>query len=388
MKSKLSAILVICMLFMFSGSFGVYADDEINENTESIVVDENPIIPAVPDMDMPAISQKPIDTNKNDNVLTVECRDNDVVLSNMSWDIYKVADFGPNNTYLPVNEFAEYNVKLDGLTTSETVSAAEVLEAYTKVHGLKPLSSGVTDSSGIVEFGNLSYGLYLLSGSDVTINDTYYLPAPSLVRLYDAGDEEGVNWSYNVTTLPKLGVLGVNDRIFHFAGTVKKVWENDNEEMRPESITVILAKDGNEFSKAVLSDANNWTYTWDHLSSKYNWTVIEEDKFENYTVSYSENNININSNNPKEHDVEFVIVNRGIPTAVSSVGLEKPTTEEPTIPPKAVALVEEKPAVRYSKNLPQTGQLWWPVPVCSALGLVVFAAGWKFNFDKRKKYEK
>lgn len=386
MKSKLSAILVICMLFMFSGCFSVYAEDEITESTESIVVDENPIIPAV--SDMPAISQKPINNNKNDNVLTVECRDNDVVLSDMGWDIYKVADFGPNNTYLPVNEFAGYNVNLNGLTTSEIVSAAEVLEAYVHVDRLKPLSSGVTDSSGIVEFENLSYGLYLLSGSDVTINGTYYLPAPSLVRLYDAGDEEGINWSYNVTTLPKLGVLGVNDRIFHYAGTVKKIWENDNEEMRPESITVILTKDGVEFSKAVLSDANNWTYTWDHLSSKYNWTVIEEDRFDNYTVSYSENNINVNPDNPKEHDIEFIIVNKGNLTAVSTTAIESPTNERPTMSTLVAAQAVERRPVRSSKTLPQTGQLWWPVPVCSALGLVVFAAGWKFNFNKRKKYEK
>lgn len=380
MKSKLSAILAICMLFMFLGCFSVYAEDDITENTESIVVDENPIIPVVPDI--PAVSQKPVNAK---DILTIECRDNDVVLSNMSWNIYKVADFGPNNTYLPVNEFSGYNVKLNGLSTSEMVSAAETLEAYALVDGIKPLANAVTDSSGITQFEDLSYGLYLLSGSSVTTNDNYYLPTPSLVRLDNSDDEGVVNWNYNVTTLPKLTVLGVNDRVYHFSGTVKKIWENDNEEMRPESITVILVKDDKEFSKVVLSDDNNWTYTWDHLSSKYKWTVIEKDKLENYTASYTENNININPDNPKEHDVEFIIVNTGNNKTV----VEEPAKEEkPTMPEKVVAPAQEKAPVRHSKNLPQTGQLWWPVPSLSALGLISIAIGWKFNSNKRKKYEK
>ena len=34
-------------------------------------------------------------------------------------------------------------------------------------------------------------------------------------------------------------------------------------------------------------------------------------------------------------------------------------------------------------DLPQTGILWWPVPVMAGLGIVFFGAGWLRRFGRR-----
>ncbi len=370
MKSKLFAVFVTLMMFMISGTFGVYAEDEdITENFVTDVSSENYEEDLNSENNVDDLPEEST-INVNNNVLTIDCHDNKSVLSGMDWKIFKVAERNSDNAYINTDEFENCNISLNNLSTSQIVVAAETLEAYAEINNIQPLGSGTTDAEGIIKFSGLSYGMYLLSGSDVTINGKYYLPAPSLVTLTQ-NDGSGIpNWSYNVTAMPKLTVLGANNRVFHYSGIVKKIWENDDEKTRPKSIDVTLAKDGEKFKTVTLSEENNWTYTFEKLSSKYKWTVIEEGKLDGYSVTYSENNINVNPENPKEHDIEYIIVNRG------NLAPKAPTPQ-----------VEVKPAV-HSKQLPQTGQLWWPVPAMSALGLIVFAAGWKFNSHKRKKYEK
>jgi hypothetical protein len=38
-------------------------------------------------------------------------------------------------------------------------------------------------------------------------------------------------------------------------------------------------------------------------------------------------------------------------------------------------------------TLPQTGQLWWPVPVLSAAGLLLFGLGWAWRAKGRRDDE-
>jgi hypothetical protein len=54
------------------------------------------------------------------------------------------------------------------------------------------------------------------------------------------------------------------------------------------------------------------------------------------------------------------------------------------------ALAEQTSGTQASESrtaamLPQTGQLWWPVPVLAAAGFVSLAIGWKL--DRRQKDE-
>ena len=72
---------------------------------------------------------------------------------------------------------------------------------------------------------------------------------------------------------------------------VKKIWVDDNEAVRPESIKVQLYRDGKAYGRAVtLSEKNNWRYVWTDLpdSDKINWTVKETVVPVGYTASIEE----------------------------------------------------------------------------------------------------
>ncbi len=76
--------------------------------------------------------------------------------------------------------------------------------------------------------------------------------------------------------------------------TVHKRWDKDYEELRPASVTVELQADGETVDSVVLSQDNDWSYTFTDLW-KYNedgtliaYSVYEPDVPEGYVVSYTD----------------------------------------------------------------------------------------------------
>ncbi len=65
--------------------------------------------------------------------------------------------------------------------------------------------------------------------------------------------------------------------------TVQKVWDDENSEKRPASVSVQLYKDGDDYGEAVTLTADeNWTCTWDDLDAAASWTVDEAEVPEGY----------------------------------------------------------------------------------------------------------
>lgn len=58
--------------------------------------------------------------------------------------------------------------------------------------------------------------------------------------------------------------------------TVHKVWDDNGYPDRPDSVTVHLLRDGEKHEEIVLNADNQWTYTWDELDDRYQWSVKEE----------------------------------------------------------------------------------------------------------------
>jgi hypothetical protein len=127
-----------------------------------------------------------------------------------------------------------------------------------------------------------------------------------------------------VTLNPKSTRLPVGTKLISVK-TVK-IWDDPGyENKRPRQITVRLLKDGKTVSTVVLSQANNWSHTWNDLLPNANWSV-EEDVHKGYKSIVQEN------------DNVFVITNQ-------------------------------------YKNIPQTGQVWWPVIAVLCLGLALIVIG-------------
>ena len=154
--------------------------------------------------------------------------------------------------------------------------------------------------------------------------------------------------------------------------TVKKVWDDDGyETQRPEQIVVQLLRNGKVYRTAALNAENNWRYTWYNLDAGYDWQLVEETVPEGYTVSVSQEGITFvvtntcqpdSPDNPDNPDNPDQPENPGSPDSPDVPG--GPASKPPTTPDGP------KP------SLPQTGALWWPVPVLAGSGMLLFTLGW------------
>ena len=118
--------------------------------------------------------------------------------------------------------------------------------------------------------------------------------------------------------------------------TVKKVWQGDEKQLkdRPTSVSVTLYNGEEAVEKVVLSESNNWTYSWKQLDGKGDWSVLETGIPKGYTPSYR--------------------------TAGDTV------------------------TITNTYSLIQTGQLNWPIPVLGSLGALMLLLGLFMLLKKRK----
>jgi len=111
---------------------------------------------------------------------------------------------------------------------------------------------------------------------------------------------------------------------------------------------VRLLQDGEVYDTVQLDAENLWRHTWEELDANHHWTVVEEE-MDDYNVLVT------------REGITFVVTNTYDP--------EEPVptpTPQPTPPP------DDTPD---NPKLPQTGQLWWPVPMLISLGLLLIVIG-------------
>ena len=203
---------------------------------------------------------------------------------------------------------------------------------------------------------------------------------------------------------------------------VIKIWEDKRyEENRPAEITVELLADGQVYDTVVLNANNHWMYQWNGLNKDTVWSIKEADVPENYTsVITSEGSVFVITNTytppytppePVDRTVlkvwkndgahleerpaevqaallcngevyEVVALNEENGWAYSWTGLDGTkewTIVEYTVLDKYTSSVTQDGSTFIITNtysdIPQTGQLWWPVPMLLALGLGMIVVG-------------
>ena len=234
-------------------------------------------------------------------------------VSNMQVSLYRVAD----ENYNLVDAFSHYSIDLK----QDVQGAANALENRILMDGIEADASISSDSSYKASFSGLESGIYLVVGKEVFQDGVFYMPQVSLVSL--SGDLS-VDLKYETSVKPSC---------IH----VLKVWKRDNKKSRPKSIEVcLLRSDGVVVDKVVLNSDNQWSTTWDNLSTSYTYSVMETSVPSGYKESCT-----------REKDT-IVLTNTG----------------------NFTDKVEKKDEV-----LPNSGQLWWPVPVLLFVGLVLFGLG-------------
>lgn len=279
-----------------------------------------------------------IDLEK-DVTFTISYQDGKLPLSGAQFKLYHVADVDETGEITVTDSFSRFNVDIRGKNDNAWRTIASTLEGYVLNGSAAPDDSGKTDDNGMISFPSagkkLAKGLYLVVGTRHEQYGNYYDATPFMVML--PSQDNSNTWSYEISSSPKHTTNQIPTKPETVTRKVLKVWKDGGAtQQRPKEITVQLLQNGNVYSTVKLNAGNNWRYEWSNLDSKYKWTVIEKTPSE-YTVSIT------------QEGITFVITNS---TSNNS-----------------------QPGKPSEPSLPQTGQLWWPVPVLFCVGLAFISAG-------------
>ena len=224
-----------------------------------------------------------IDTNK-DASITINHRYENLPLTQVQCSVYKVASLSDKGYYSITDDFKKYQIDFNQISDeTEWYQVADTLEGYAIADKIVPHKSEKTSEDGVVKFSNLDTGLYLVSIDNYEHNDGVLKTKPSLVSLPGKHPDGGPLYDVEVNTKCSFGIKDLK---------VNKVWINDNElNVRPDSIEVDLYRDGEKFETVTLNEKNNWSYLWRGLDINSKWTIIESKVPNGYVVScenYSE----------------------------------------------------------------------------------------------------
>ena len=394
--------------------------------------------------------------------ITLSCKTEEMVLAQMQWNLFLVAERNENfyelmekyeqktkngttssstvdqpNVYHTVGQFKGTPIMLNDTSASAMVSAASTLENEAVIKEYVPDMTMLSDANGTVYFGGLRQGLYLLSGKRLKVGEYTVIPSPMLVEVI----QDQVHDNLHIDSLPKIQLRTMSEG--DSKHTVRKIWKKDkgNEIDRGAYVKVNVYKNGELIDTATLNEENGWEMTW-YGEEDAEWRVEEVDIPKKYTVVYLANETQYmleNSYNPSysssssndDWDDDFTSPTETAVTETTATTAAS-TTIQVTTSRNDSQLTDVMTSTRRSSStttvtvttttppgggsdggggggggggsdgggggnsdgggggssggggsgggvgkLPQTGQLWWPVPLLGLGGIVFIMTGWR-----------
>ncbi len=331
------------------------------------------------------------------------CEFDGAPLIGLEVNAYRVGERAENTIELQ-GHFKEYPVYIPELTSTALQDAAYTLDTYAAIDAIPADGSGTVYSDGIVTFKDLKDGIYLVTGKRLSAGQKIYTPIPMLVEVKDGNQ---ITAYAKITSRDKPSQSMTMYR-------VKKVWQYDDEfiELRPTTIDVEIYKDGVKNRTITLDSANNWTYEWT-ADTESVWLCKEINIDGYYKVVYRNNETQyLLVNNRYELSFDTTTTSTVTTTTTTSttttvtrptVTLTTPTvtttsgdvhfgsTTTTTVTTTTIgtgttttggSAATTTTTTTSTGKLPQTGQLWWPVPVMGAGGIILFAVGYRLNRKK------
>lgn len=260
-----------------------------------------------------------------------------------TFKLYRIAEMTGFGEFTPTDPFDRILSadELTGLDSDGWSMLAGTLSGY--VDGIEPCEKPQKiGEDGTVTFSDMDVGLYLVIGTPQGKNAEVQ---PSLVAL--PSRDKNDKWRYCWTIKPKPETVKHYDEI-----KVQKVWSDCQSASRPKEITVKLYVNNKLYGTAKLNAANNWRHVWDVSKVKQPavFKVVESPVPSGYrhSIDYTGSYIRKCGKQNKVGKL-ITIVNK------------KYTPGTPSKP---------------SGKLPQTGLLWWPVPLLAGGGMALFLIGW------------
>ena len=294
----------------------------------------------------------------------------------MELSLYRVAEYEESGSFTLTEQFQKYPVSLEQKSQEGWQGTADALADYIRRDGITADAVLISGSDRTVCFTDLNWGLYLVLGQTTELQEDgktqIYEPQTALIALPEDSKEtsEGTD-PYQVTAVLK---FEKNDKPGNPEETkihVLKVWKQDQEKERPDSIVVELLQtdvEGNTtvVDRQTLTKENQWSYTWKNLSTLMRWSVSEAEVPNGYTVAVT-----------REGDT--VVLTNTAKKSGNPDGEVNPPSKKPT--DKTVNKTTDK----TSDKLPQTGQLWWPVLVLLFAGAICLLVGRVLRDRKEEK---
>lgn len=265
------------------------------------------------DLEIPE-NYKTVDFSKKGSIkITLEEKESNQGISGAELSLYHVANASEKD-----NNLVFYYV--EGLETCD--ADLSNLEADNLTGNIKKCLSEdtastkkITDTNGIVKYNDLTLGLYLVKQTNKV--EGYSSIDEFLVMIPKTIDN---NWTYNIEAEPKTEIYQTIDL------QVVKEWNKQNKNNKlPESVTIELLKDEEIIDTVALSELNNWTYTWDDIEKSDKYSVRETNIPKGYTATY------------KNEEYKFIVTN--------------------------------------TDKLAQTGQIYLPIIILSATGMLFIILG-------------
>lgn len=364
--------------------------------------------------------------------LTIECQTlwGDIIPGE-EWSIYKVAELQEDGTCELYGDFAQYPVSFEDFSASALTDIARTLENYVVLDGVAPYASGISDDNGEVFFSDVPDGIYLLFGKYVELNDMTYSPAPFIVSVDYEGDGEPMNlYAYAKYTVISTASYGRYAVVKEFGNEASVPVDED------AFVTVEIYCDGNLYKTVTLNAKNKWTHSW--VSDDYHdWRIKEVGVPDEYYVNYSRERAVLKVVNTKKKVMpgnntltttttttttettttitssKTTSTTSSKPTSTTSSKPTSTTSSKPTSTTSSEVTVTTDTSITSemtstttdttvetsstqtsttsisstvangttvitttsSEKLPQTGQLWWPIPILSIAGMVFLSAG-------------
>lgn len=247
--------------------------------------------------------------------ITVQLNDkDDNAINDISVLLYEIASL--DNEYYESESFKNSGISIDGVVNNPSAETAQDIYKYIVKNNIAGISN--TSINGNAGFSGLQSGIYLIACADNQA--CKFNPYLVFIPDKDTGD-------LNVITAPKTEENLQNNKNIY----VVKKWQDSNNifNTRPDSIDVNLKRNDDIIEKISLNKENGWSYTFTKLQDEGEYTV-EEEYVSGYIAYYSGN-----------AEDGFIITN----------------------------------VYNADKKLPQTGLLWWPVPIIVFVGVVFVVSG-------------
>ena len=225
------------------------------------------------------VSAAPLQTDVPCSLTLHYTREN-VAFPDLQIRIFRVAECFADGTYDLAGAFADYPVKIHGITVQkEWRDAAQTLAAYVVADHIAATETAVTDKLGRACFEQLQSGLYLVMDVDAKTQDGTFRFGETLIFL-PTPQQDGT-YCYDMEARPKPGTLTPMTEY-----TVVKLWKDGtNAQNRPDGVSVDILKDGVLQETVVLGPRNNWSHSWQTTDLEAVWTVVETNVPEGYTVT-------------------------------------------------------------------------------------------------------